>query len=283
MNGVGSHLRSNETRTYNLALPAARARIDADPAADGRGYPSELFVLGDAGLALDGLAARVEGHLAIDPGFAADLQAARREAEAGLRRTVGPYAPLLDTLEREMPRDALWVRDITLSNSIWGNRAPTIRDPRSSVFAMGGGIGQGLPMAVGAAVAGDGRKTVALVGDGGLALQLGELATAAECRADIVLLVMNDGGYGVIRNMQDNDYGGRRCFADLKTPDFALLAASLGIPHRRIADIGIFASAFCEARDRPGLTMIEIDMGAVGPFGARVGGFPPPPAWAVKR
>jgi acetolactate synthase-1/2/3 large subunit len=280
---VGSHLRSNETRTYNLKLPAARGRIDVDPAAEAHAYPSEIFVAGDARLALEGLAQRLDGKLRIDPAFAADCAAARREAEAGLRRVAGAYAPMLDVLERAMPRDALWVRDITLSNSIWGNRAPTIRDPHASVFAMGGGIGQGLAMAVGAALGGGGRKTVAIVGDGGLQLGLGELATMAEARPDLVLLLMNDGGYGVIRNMQDNDYGGRRCYADLKGPDFGLMAEALGIPHRRIHDMAAFAPAFAEALATTGPFILEFDMAAIGTFGARAGGFPPPPAWAGRR
>jgi len=280
---VGSHLRSNETRTYNLKLPAARGRIDVDPATEQRSYPSEVFVAGDAKLALEGLLWRLDGRLRIDPAFAADIAAARREAEAGLRRVAGAYAPMLDVLERAMPKDALWVRDITLSNSIWGNRAPTLRDPRASIFALGGGIGQGLAMAVGAALGGGGRKTVAIVGDGGLQLGLGELATVAESRPDMVLLLMNDGGYGVIRNMQDNDYGGRRCYADLKGPDFGLLAEGLGIPHRRIRDMNAFAPAFAEALAVTGPFILELDMAAIGPFGARAGGFPPPPAWAGRR
>lgn len=280
---VGSHLRSNETRTYNLKLPAARGRIDADAATAGRSYPSEIFVAGDARLALEGLTRRLEGRMTVAPGFAADIAAARREAEAGLRRAIAPYAPMLDAIEQQMPRSALWVRDITLSNSTWGNRVPVVRDPRASMHAMGGGIGQGLAMAVGAALAGGGRKTVALVGDGGLALGLGELATAAELQADIVLLIMNDGGYGVIRNMQDNDYGGRRCYADLKTPDFALVAESLGIAHRRVAAIGDFAAAFAASLAAPGLVIVEVDMRAIGPFAMRAGGFPPPPAWAGRR
>ncbi|HUZ74666.1 MAG TPA: thiamine pyrophosphate-binding protein [Stellaceae bacterium] len=280
---VGSHLRSNETRTYNLKLPAVRARIDVDPATEGRSYPSALFVAGDARLALEGVAQRLEGRLALDPQFAADIAAARRAAEAGLRRTIAPYAPLVDAVAQLMPRDALWVRDITLSNSTWGNRLPVLRSPRASVYAMGGGIGQGLPMAVGAALAGGGRKTVALVGDGGFALSQGELETAAESGADIALILMNDGGYGVIRNMQDNDYGGRRCYADLKGCDFGLLAESLGIPHRRVARIDEFPAAFAAALAVRGLAIVEIDMLAIGPFAARVGGFPPPPEWALKR
>ncbi|HUK61516.1 MAG TPA: thiamine pyrophosphate-dependent enzyme [Stellaceae bacterium] len=54
---------------------------------------------------------------------------------------------------------------------------PALGDPRSAVHAMGGGIGQGLAMAVGAALAGSPRKTVALVGDGGPMLNLANHTT----------------------------------------------------------------------------------------------------------
>jgi acetolactate synthase-1/2/3 large subunit len=272
---AGSHLRSNETRTYRLKLPANRIRIDADPSAEGRSYASEAFLLGDATAILGALADRLEKRPpAIDPHFAGDVAAARRAAEDALRANLGPYAALLDALARLMPRDALWVRDITLSNSIWGNRAPPLSAPRRAVHAMGGGIGQGLPMAIGAALASPGRKTVALVGDGGFALSLGELATAAETRADIVFLLMNDGGYGVIRNIQDNDYGGRRCYTEMKAPHFGLLAESLGLPHRTVRDLAEFPAAFAAALGTSGPVVIEIDMRAIGPFAIKFGGFP---------
>jgi acetolactate synthase I/II/III large subunit len=280
---AASHLRGNETRTYNLRLPRARARIDVDPRAETRGYPCEIFIEGDARLALEGLAQRLEGRLVIDPDFAAAIAAARREAETAMRRGVAPYGPMLDAVAQLMPQDALWVRDITLSSTGWGNREPPIRGARQSVYALGGGIGQGLPMAVGAALAGRGRKTVALVGDGGLALSLGELATAAESGADIVLMLMNDGGYGVIRNIQDNAYGGRRCFTELKMPEFDLLAESLGLPYRRVARIAEFAPAFAASLQSAGLSIVEVDMRAIGPYAARGGNFPPPPAARLGR
>ena len=55
---VGSHLRSNETRTYAVKLPRTLVRIDADPGARGRGYGESEFILGDAAAVLDGLATR---------------------------------------------------------------------------------------------------------------------------------------------------------------------------------------------------------------------------------
>jgi acetolactate synthase-1/2/3 large subunit len=276
---VGSHLRSNETRSYTLKLPAERIRIDADPAADGRSYASDAFILGDAAAVLEGLADRLEKRRpTIEASFANDIAATRRAAGAALRGHCGPYAALIDALARMLPRDCLWVRDITLSNSIWGNRAPNLLAPGRGVHAMGGGIGQGLPMAVGAALASPGRKTVALVGDGGFAMSLGELATAAETRADMVILLMNDGGYGVIRNIQDNEYGARRCYTELKAPQFGLLAESLGLPYRVVRDLAEFPAAFAASLGAAGPAIIEIDMRSIGPFAIKFGGFPAAPA-----
>ncbi|HEX7007347.1 MAG TPA: thiamine pyrophosphate-binding protein, partial [Alphaproteobacteria bacterium] len=63
---VGSRLRGNETLRYQLGLPHPLYQIDADPTAEGRAYPVDRFVTGDAALALDGLADRLAGRLLID-------------------------------------------------------------------------------------------------------------------------------------------------------------------------------------------------------------------------
>jgi acetolactate synthase-1/2/3 large subunit len=85
---VGSKLRSNETFKYRLRLPQPLYRIDADPAQEGRNYASSQFVCGDAALALQGLAERLEqrraaGGFVIDPAFAADLRQAHDAAARG--------------------------------------------------------------------------------------------------------------------------------------------------------------------------------------------------------
>ena len=268
---AGSHLRSNETRTYGLRLPERLVRIDVDPAADGRGYPSALFILGDAKAALHGLAKGAAGGRR---DWLAQATAAREAAEARLRREVGPYAALIEAIEACLPRDALFVRDITLSNSIWANRLPRIAAPRQTVHAMGGGIGQGLAHAIGAALACPDRATVAIVGDGGFMLNPGELATAVQERARLALILMNDRRYGVIRNIQDADYGGRHGDTDLLHPDFAILAASLNIPYRCLADAAGSRDAVTWALEQPGVSMLEVDMTSYGPFAAGYAGPP---------
>jgi acetolactate synthase-1/2/3 large subunit len=271
---VGSRLRSNETLKYKLKLPRPLFRIDADPQQQGRCYVDDGFVPGDAALALAGLADRLAGRLKVDGAFARDLAAARAAAGKIVRDGLGPYATLVDALQRAAGRDFVWVRDVTVSNSTWGNRSLQVFGPRDGVHALGGGIGQGVPMAIGAALAAAPRKTLCLVGDGGLQVNIGELATLVQEQADVLVILMNDRGYGVIRNIQDAQYGGRRYYADLHTPDFAALAQSIGLPFQRVRDLAAIDGALKDAAARRGPTLIEIDMVAVGPFAKAFAGPP---------
>lgn len=267
---VGSRLRGNETLQYRLTLPCNLTRIDVDPAADGRCYANTHFVQGDAALALDGLANRLQGSMRIDEGFLADLRSAREQARATLRDGLGAYGDLVDALEHHMGKRFNWVRDVTVSNSTWGNRYLKVLDPLAGVHALGGGIGQGLAMgigaAVGAAVTGSAKKTYCLSGDGGFILNLGELATAVQERADVVFVLMNDRGYGVIKNIQDRQYGARRHYVDLHTPDYAALAASLTLPHVRVSRVDDMEAALKFCAGVTGPCLIEVDMLALGKF-----------------
>jgi len=271
---VGSRLRSNETLTYRLKLPRPLFRIDVDPRQQGRCYEDDGFVSGDSAAALAGLADRLAGRMNVDQSFARDLAAAREAAENLVREGLGPYAALVAALQRAVGKDFVWVRDVTVSNSTWGNRSLRISGPRDGVHALGGGIGQGVQMAVGAALAAGGRKTVCLVGDGGLQVNIGELATLVQEKANVLVVLMNDRGYGVIRNIQDAQYGGRRYYVDLHTPDFAQLAQSIGLAHHRLQDVAALDETLRAALARPGPGLIEVDMNAIGPFSRAFSGPP---------
>jgi acetolactate synthase-1/2/3 large subunit len=280
---VGSRLRSNETLKYQLKLPQALYRIDADATANGRCYTSRLFVCGDAALSLNALAdllekQQLQGRVKIDPAFAGDLRRAHEQAVAALRDGLGPYAALVDAIQAEAGTQFNWVRDVTVSNSTWGNRELRLHDPRAGVHALGGGIGLGLAMAIGAAVGaqayGTGRKTYCLSGDGGFALQLGELACAVQEKADFKIVLMNDRAYGVIKNIQDAQYGGRKVYADLHTADFGLLAQSLQFEHRVLKNIADARGQLAELGGRPGPAMLEIDMTTIGGFKTAFAGPP---------
>ncbi len=271
---VGSRLRSNETHVYELPLPENLYQVDADPEADARSYPNRGFVEADSAVVLAELSERLHGKLSIDPGFAEDVRASRQASEARLISELGPHAKLVSQLQCLMPRNSPWVRDVTVSNSAWGNRLLKIFRSRDSVHAVGGGIGQGLAMGIGAAVAVEGQKVVALCGDGGLALSLGELATAVQENVNMILLLMNDHGYQVIRNIQAASGETQSFYTDLHTPDFEKLAASLSLEYRAVSSVQEFSGAFEELLDVEGPSMLEIDVNAIGAFSKPFAGPP---------
>jgi acetolactate synthase-1/2/3 large subunit len=277
---IGSRLRGNETQNNKMKLPRL-VQIDADPLQAGRNYPVELFIAADARLALEGLLARLPEKLNTDATFLSEISAARIRSEAALVKALGPYVPLAQLLSRHTQQNGHpWVRDVTISNSTFGNRYVRLAEPRLGVHALGGGIGQGIAMGIGAAMAGIDAKTITLLGDGGSQLMIGELATAVDSSANVVFLMMNDRGYGVIRNIQDAQYNGRRVYADILTPDFSLVCKAVGLPHERVTKIGDFEAALDRALAASGPRMIEIDMVAIGPFSQSFAG---PPAGAAGQ
>jgi acetolactate synthase-1/2/3 large subunit len=276
MLAVGTRLRSNETLRYKLKLPKALYRIDANAMAHNRGYRSDYFVQGDAAATLNALADILQGQMQIDQALQADVQAARAQAAKAVDATLGAYLTLKNALEKQAGPDIWWVRDITLSNTMWGNRAPRLNHPLAGVHALGGGIGQGLAMAIGTSIAdaehGLKRKTVALVGDGGFMLNVGELACAVQERADLVVILMNDARYGVIKNIQDDIYGGRHCYVDLHTPDFAAFCASLQVAYFKLKEPAQTADVLTQAFAAIGPVVVEVDMQSWGPFAVKFAG-----------
>ena len=268
---VGSRLRGNETLKYELKLPKPLYRIDADPSAEGRCYASEYFVCGDSTISLNMLADKLEAiKYKADAALATDLVKTKATAVNTLVDGLGPYGALVEALQKAAGRNYNWVRDVTVSNSTWGNRQMQVFEPTQGVHALGGGIGLGLSMGIGAAVAaaetGSGRKTLTLAGDGGFIMNVGELTTAVQEQADMVIVLMNDKGYGVIKNIQDAQYGGRRCYVELHTPDYVQLCASIQLPHTRVSNTADLPGAIAKAMSTKGPFMLEIDMLSIGSF-----------------
>jgi acetolactate synthase-1/2/3 large subunit len=259
---VGTHFRSNETADYGLKLPGAHIQIDVDGAALGRVYPVRHALCADAARVLPSLTGAAASA---DPEWTARVGAVRDEVRAALRDGIGPQAAVCDALAAALPRGAVVARDVTIPSSTWGNRLLPMHDPRANVFPRGGGIGQGLGMGIGAALARPDEPTVVIAGDGGLAVHLGELLTLAQERPRLLLLVFNDGGYGVLRNTQDR-YGDRRSGVDLHTPDFAGLSAACGLPYARIAAETDADGVIREALAADGPTLVEVDLAALGPM-----------------
>ena len=261
---AGSRLRSNETRSWTLTLPQPRVQIDIDPAAASRNYVMDAMYTGDCDSILTALADRIVGKPWVDTAWDAAIATGIEQAEAALREQCGAYAALNDAIENALPQDGILVRDITVSGSLWGSRLFRANNPLGNIHSLAGAIGMGLPMAIGTALARPDKKVIGLVGDGGLSLNLGELATLAQERANVTLLVMNDGGYGVMRGIQDKYFGGRQYYNELHTPDFTALAQAMGLQAWTITSADRFNSVMAEAIAMPGPSVVEVRMAGIG-------------------
>ena len=135
-----------------------------------------------------------------------------------------------------------------------------------------GAIGPGLPMANGAALA-SGKKTVVIHGDGGVMVHIGELSTTAQYQLPVVLVVFTDGGYGVLRGIQSQRFEGRNIGTDLATPNFAMLARSMGIEGEQVKGLDAFKDAFKRAMDHDGPYVLDVNLNELTPmagFGKRI-------------
>ena len=261
---LGSHFRSNETADYTIPVPAAHVQVDLDPAAPGRVFPVTVPVVGEIGEFLRTVLD--SGRLvAVDEAWTQRGRETREQARTTQRAGLGDHAVLSDAVRAALPRDSVIARDVTIASSSWGNRLLPIYDPRANVFPRGGGIGQGLGMAIGAALADETRPTLALCGDGGLAVHFGEILTMAQEMPWLVLLVCNDGGYGVLRNMQ-RATGAHTYAVDLATPDFALLARSIGVSYEVIRSAGEAHEVLARAAGLQEPVIVEVDLEAYGPM-----------------
>jgi acetolactate synthase-1/2/3 large subunit len=88
------------------------------------------------------------------------------------------------------------------------------------------------------------------------------------------LILMNSQDYEVIKNIQDAQYGGRRYFSDIFTPDFSAVADSNGWQYEKLSNLTNANTAIGNALKSNGSTMIEVDMATIGAYARPFGGPP---------
>lgn len=263
---VGSRLRSNETKTYSLKFPENLIQIDATPMAQQRNYLVKHFFCGEAKSFLTRLVEQLGDTSKVDRDYDQRIKAAKDFAINALETQLGPYAELCYSLRKALPEDGILVRDITMSGSTWGSRLFPVNQPLQNIHSLAGAIGLGLSHGIGTAIANPDKKTVALVGDGGLMLGVGEIATAIQENANMVLLVMNDGGYGVMRGIQKEYFDGRQYYNELHTPSFVALGEAMGCKSYKADSLEEFDTKINEAMKQDGMCLVEVNMNAIGPL-----------------
>lgn len=263
---VGSRLRSNETKTYSILFPKNLVQIDANPVAQQRNYSVNHFICSDAKASLAYLVDKLKGISKIDADYDQAIIAAKDAAVNALTTQLGPYAEICFALREALPEEGILVRDITMSGSTWGSRLFPVEAPLRNIHSLAGAIGLGLAHGIGTSIANRDKKVVALVGDGGLMLGIGEIATMVQENTNMVLLIMNDQGYGVMRGIQKNYFEGRQYYNELHTPSYKKLGESMGCVSFLASSVDEFKAVIKKAIEIEGPTVVEVDMNAIGPL-----------------
>jgi benzoylformate decarboxylase len=230
--------------------------LDTDPWEIGKNYPAEVAILGDPKSTLPEITAAVEAAMTGGARGAArerfkaacDVTLAERAALKTKAKALAGKSPvqalaLLDAIGDMLPKDAVVIEEVLSS-------APGIRslirsdDPQSYYGLRGGGIGWGIPAAIGIKLALPHRPVVALVGDGSAMYTIQALWTAAHDRIAVVFVILNNRSYRILKQRllalrghaeQVDTYVGM----ELVDPpiDFVGLARSLGVAAEHVKTV----------------------------------------------
>jgi benzoylformate decarboxylase len=260
------------------ALPVVH--LDSNPWELGKNYPAKVAILGDPKATLPEM---TQALLSARSGtetapVAKRLEHARAEGIASLarlnanaealaeRHPIHPLA-LMQAVGRVLPADAV-VIDETISSGAGLRRFLKSDDPQSFFGMRGGGIGWGLPAAIGAKIALPDRPVVALLGDGSALYTIQGLWTAARENLRMVFMIINNYSYRILKQRtnamkglaaQTDSYVGM----DLDRPrvDFVSVARGLGVTAHRAGTL----TEVCDmleaalAHDGPTLLDVEVD------------------------
>jgi acetolactate synthase I/II/III large subunit len=221
---VGTELGAETTAQYELDLAGTLIQIDAARERIGSTYPA-LALVGDARAALQGLLPQVTRKSADGAARAAQVREQITERLDGQDRAL--ERGLLETIRAAVPEDAVTTWDMTIL-AYWAAAHFPVTAPRTFHYPLGSGtLGYAWPAALGASLAAE-TPTLAVVGDGGFLYGIQELATARQYGLNAVVLVVDDGGYGILREYQRDSFG-ETTAVDLHEPDFVAMSEAFGV------------------------------------------------------
>jgi acetolactate synthase-1/2/3 large subunit len=242
---VGNSLNAISTGRWSLKMPPRIIQVDVDPAMIGRYYADRtLGILGDARSVLAALAGELgkskEDAAAKARGKRIAALAGERgkwrtrAAEKGKASPAGIAPPeLIAAVRAATPDDAVAVFDAG-NPGVWSYLWEITR-PGTYMKPVGfGNMGFAVPAGIAAQLQRPEEPVVVFVGDGSLGMTLGELETVAREKLPICIVVMNDRGYGNIRQEQIVHFNGRTVGVDFTDVDYAAVARASGLQAVRV-------------------------------------------------
>jgi thiamine pyrophosphate-dependent acetolactate synthase large subunit-like protein len=246
---VGSGLSPAEQWLGPLPLAGKVVRVDVEATQVVTGTVPAVAVVGDAASALAGLLGRLgEGVGDAERGARWRARHLEEARELGAR-----WSWIFDGIAAALGRDGIVAGDSAMVCYHGAVAALPAYQPASFLYPTGfGTLGYGLPAAIGAKLGRPEARVIALLGDGGIMFTIAELAAAAQLRLPLPVVVVDNGGYGEIRN-EMAERGDPVHAVDLDALDFAALGHVLGCEGVAVDDEGALADALERgfAADRP--------------------------------
>jgi len=233
-------------------------RVDIDPAQVDRICTPELGIVADSA----DLAAAISSAL-----IAVDYQAESREQELLLLRSevdtqiraqVGPQMDYLDVIREELPRDGIFVDEVTQVGFVSWYGFPVYK-PRQHISAgYQGTLGYGYATALGVMAGNMDKRVIQVSGDGGIMFNIQELSTAVQYKLPLVTIIFNDSRFTNVQRQQKEWFEGRVICSDLHNPDFVKLAESFGAAGFSAHDPESLRAAIRLAFQENGPSIIEV-------------------------
>jgi acetolactate synthase I/II/III large subunit len=227
---VGGDLDGMNTRNWTMPRPPRLVALEPAPPRDPPEWIPDVTVVGQLGDALRGLRDRLPSR----PPWARHELRATVHARLAADPATAEAMALVAAVETARTDETVLVCDMAVAG-YWVGGYASATGPRRLAYPVGWGtLGFGLPAAIGPAAAG--HPVIAVCGDGGLAMALGELGTLVQQRLPVTVLVVDDRGYGMLRYDQARA-GVPAAGVDLTTPDFVAVAAAFGLPSTGVRSV----------------------------------------------
>jgi benzoylformate decarboxylase len=169
-----------------------------------------------------------------------------------------PPSALWTALGRLAPKDTLWVTEAG-SNELIISEYTRASQPFSHVTAAGGGLGWGLPAALGAQLAAPDRPVVALMGDGSIHYSITALWTAAAYKIPLTIVVASNAEYGILKQFAKIEHSRGVPGLEIAGLDIVATAKSYGVRAFQAKSLGDVADLFNQAlKSRDGPTLINV-------------------------
>jgi acetolactate synthase I/II/III large subunit len=253
---LGMRMDDRFTGSLQHFAPQAKVvQIDIDPAEIGKRVPVLVPIVGDLRLCLQSLAENLPEQKHEE--WLAQIAAWRADHPLVVGQGKLPPQEVIRTLHRATGGRAPVVSDVG-QHQMWV--AQHYEFENLNRFFTSGGLGTmgySLPAALGVQAAFPGEPVWVVVGDGSFQMNLQELATIAQERLPIKVVIMNNGYLGMVRQWQELFHGARYIGTPIQGPDFVPLAATFGIPGRRVDAAGELEAAFREARQTAGPFLLD--------------------------